>query len=498
MSCRRASSLRPAPPPRCSSTGRRSNPIVHVRYRAILSSSVARSACARSAHPSPSSSRGSVQSRRPNPERQTPAWARIAGAAWAGRPGLRLRAIRSSRPPRNGRSGMAADALLIYGTDEPLPEERTLGAGPLTAIFTGGALRSIKVRGVEVIRGLAFLVRDRNWGTLAPALSDVRIEEGGEGFSVSFTARGSLDGAELAWEGRIEASPATGLAFSVRGTPAADLTTCRTGFVILHPLERVVGCPAVILHSDGREEATPFPDLVDPIQPFLDVRAITHEPIPGVRATCRMEGPDPYETEDHRNWLDASFKTYYRPLTLPWPYVIPAGSTIDQAVRLTFEPSLETLEPAPEPGPVTVAFGDRTGGRMPEVGLACSVEDLDEAETALPQLATLGAGHLACRLSAGDHDLSAILRRFARIADALDAEPRLEVVLPLAQDPAVELDLVATAAASAGLEPASVAVSPAVDLKSYPPSVDPPPSPPLSRLYAAARAAFPGVPLGGG
>ena len=393
---------------------------------------------------------------------------------------------------------MAADALLIYGTDEPLPEERTLRAGPLTAIFTGGALRSIKVRGVEVIRGLAFLVRDRNWGTLAPALSDVRIKEGGDRFSVGFTARGSLDGAELAWEGRIEASPATGLAFSVRGTPAADLTTCRTGFVILHPLERVVGCPAVILHSDGREEATAFPDLVDPIQPFLDVRAITHEPIPGVRATCRMEGPDPYETEDHRNWLDASFKTYYRPLTLPWPYVIPAGSTIDQAVRLTFEPSLETLEPAPEPGPVTVAFGDRTGGRMPEVGLACSVEDLDEAEAALPQLASLGAGHLACRISAGDHDLPAILRRFARIAGALDAEPRLEVVLPLAQDPAVELDLVATAAASAGLEPASVAVSPAVDLKSYPPSVDRPPSPPLSRLYAAARAAFPGVPLGGG
>src|SRR5207244_1602532 len=80
-------------------------------------------------------------------------------------------AIRSSRPPGNRRSGMAADALLIYGTDEPLPEERTLRAGPLTAIFTGGALRSVKVRGVEVIRGLAFLVRDRNWGTLAPALS---------------------------------------------------------------------------------------------------------------------------------------------------------------------------------------------------------------------------------------------------------------------------------------------------------------------------------------
>ena len=44
----------------------------------------------------------------------------------------------------------------------------------------------------------------------------------------------------------------------------------------------------------------------------------------------------------------------------------------------------------------------------------------------------------------------------------------------------------------------SVAVSPGVDLKSYPPSVDRPPSPPLAELYAAARMAFPGLPLGGG
>jgi hypothetical protein len=31
-----------------------------------------------------------------------------------------------------------------------------------------------------------------------------------------------------------------------------------------------------------------------------------------------MEG-DAWEMEDHRNWLDASFKTYVRPLALPYP-----------------------------------------------------------------------------------------------------------------------------------------------------------------------------------
>jgi hypothetical protein len=37
-----------------------------------------------------------------------------------------------------------------------------------------------------------------------------------------------------------------------------------------------------------------------------------------VRVTCRMEG-DTYETEDQRNWTDASYKTYVRPLPCPGP-----------------------------------------------------------------------------------------------------------------------------------------------------------------------------------
>ena len=51
------------------------------------------------------------------------------------------------------------------------------------------------------------------------------------------------------------------------------------------------------------------------------MRALSHEAVPGVWATCTMEG-DAWEMEDHRNWLDASFKTYVRPLALPYPYTI--------------------------------------------------------------------------------------------------------------------------------------------------------------------------------
>jgi hypothetical protein len=46
-----------------------------------------------------------------------------------------------------------------------------------------------------------------------------------------------------------------------------------------------------------------------------------------------MEG-DVFEMEDQRNWSDASYKTYVRPLALPWPYRIPAGETVTQRIVL--------------------------------------------------------------------------------------------------------------------------------------------------------------------
>jgi hypothetical protein len=236
---------------------------------------------------------------------------------------------------------MADRMLALYGTAEPGPEERLLRAGPLSAIYSAGALRSISLQGVEVIRGLYFLIRDRNWATPVPEIRDLAIEEGEDGFRVTFAAhcRTPADGQDLVWRGEIAGSAAAGLAFAAEAAPEADLVTRRTGFIVLHPLERVVGARAMIEHVDGRRVETRFPDLIDPLQSFFDVAAMTHEPIPGVRATCRMEGGG-WETEDHRNWLDASFKTYFRALALPHPYTLPAGETIRQRVTLTFEPSV--------------------------------------------------------------------------------------------------------------------------------------------------------------
>ena len=59
-------------------------------------------------------------------------------------------------------------AVRLFGTEEPSPQPRILAAGPLTAELDAGNLRHIRFGGVELIRAISFIVRDRNWGTYNP------------------------------------------------------------------------------------------------------------------------------------------------------------------------------------------------------------------------------------------------------------------------------------------------------------------------------------------
>ena len=42
--------------------------------------------------------------------------------------------------------------------------------------------------GVEAIRAISYIVRDRNWGTYNPAISNLQIEQDAAGFRVSYDA----------------------------------------------------------------------------------------------------------------------------------------------------------------------------------------------------------------------------------------------------------------------------------------------------------------------
>src|SRR6478609_10061832 len=101
-------------------------------------------------------------------------------------------------------SARASRAIKLCGTEQADGAVRVLAAGPLSVELDNGNLRYLRVGGVEVLRGLAFLVRDENWGTCVPTLSDLVVEQRPDSFSVSYRAGCSRAGQELSYVARIE------------------------------------------------------------------------------------------------------------------------------------------------------------------------------------------------------------------------------------------------------------------------------------------------------
>ncbi len=389
-------------------------------------------------------------------------------------------------------------AIKLCGTEQPDVPGRLLRAGPIEVEFDNGQLRYLKVNGVEVLRAVGFLVRDENWGTYTPQISGLSIEETPERFAVSFHAVCSRPGQEIAYDAKIEAHASGKLQFTGLATPKTDFLTARTGFVVLHPLQGVAGMPVRVEHVDGEVVYSRFPPLVDPVQPFLSIRELTHEVSPGLMATVRMEG-DTFEMEDHRNWTDASFKTYVRPLALPWPYTLAAGEVVKQSITLTLAGAAKARKRAAAGAPITVRLGDTlTKQKLPPLGLGVPAEEAEYALERIELLKLAGPRILQCHYDPRRQHGLADLSAYRRLAEQTGADVVLEIVVQSVDDCAAELQGVAALVKQARLALSAIALCPVGDLKSVLPGGARPPAPPLDALYAAARLAFPGIKLGGG
>ena len=420
-------------------------------------------------------------------------------------------------------------AIALFGTDEPVSASKTLRAGSLTVEFDNGALRYVKVGGKEAIRNIAFVVRDKDWGTYNPVLENLKIGQGPNSFEISFDAVCKDASQELHYSAKIKGMSDGTLVFEGVGRAITDFLTNRTGFVVLHPVDGVAGCPVDVERVDGLIESTAFPELIDPMCPFQDLRALTHEVLPGVKVTCRMVG-DAFETEDHRNWNDASFKTYVRPLAKPWPYTIGAGEVTEQSVTLSLSGEAPAVVSGGGIEPVTLKLGGEAG-IMPEIGLSLPPEQDRAILQALEPVKKIGAQFFLCpfdsRIADGapkglvgprvstfpldDPRLDGrgdVMAMFKAVGEATGAELVLEAVLacrdqagaPSADDGIMKRDLerIRKAAEDVGVRFDRVAVSSSSDLKCTLPGSVWPPCPEAIAMYDAARAAFPDVPLGGG
>jgi hypothetical protein len=364
---------------------------------------------------------------------------------------------------------MMSDLLTIFGTLEPPVQRQTLAAGPLTAVLEAGQLRDIRWHGALVLRGIAYLLRDADWGTLQVELSDLAVEEDATVFRVSYTAR--ADG--LTYAARIEGRADGQLVFSATAKATADFLTNRTGFVVLHP-DTAAGGPLVITHGDGTEERTVFPARILPDQPAFDIAALTHHPAPGLVAVTRLAG-GVFEMEDQRNWADASFKTYVRPVAWPRPYTLPAGSSETQSVALEV-----TGAPQPEARPAAPVLPAMT---VPPLWLR-----LDPRQPVPDRLCLPGLAHgliLRCDALPDPSRLAAAVALAAREG----MELAVEVALP-ARDAGAEAAELSGALADHALPLVMVSLS--RDARTRPSGSLPDGERPFDEIAAALRSALPG------
>ncbi len=387
----------------------------------------------------------------------------------------------------------------LYGTHDVEAEPQHLQAGLLQADLADGNLRSITYGGIEVLRAVSYLVRDRDWGTYNPDIHDLNVVENSDGFAVTYQARchGPND-TKLEIDVRIESHSGETLVFDAVAQTSTGFETNRCGFCILHPIVGLAGSSVTVEHVNGNKAQTHLPDLIEPWQPFKDMRAITHEAKPNVTVECRMEG-DTFEMEDQRNWSDASYKTYVRPLALPWPYHITAQTRVHQRIMLSIYDKRESkTSPARNHADaITITLGE-TGGRIPNIGLIITPEEARASLAAIDLLQEIAPQDLLFHYDPLAGHKEAAFADFAALAAQHKGRVSLEIALPCEQPLLDETRQIAHAMEMAGFTPDAIIISPAIDRQSTPPGSKWPPCPPLEEVYAAARTALPSVQLGGG
>src|SRR6516225_7227396 len=387
-------------------------------------------------------------------------------------------------------------AIKLFGTEVPDGKYRELRAGPISAVFNSGALRYVRYHGEEVLRGIAYIVRDRDWGTYAPAIENLNIRQSKDGFAIAYNAICEDNDQAIRYSAKIDARSDGTLKFSAEGTPLSDFLTNRTGFVVLHPLAGTVGRPVEVVHTDGKKAKRKFPKVISPGQPIFEIRALKHEPLPGVTVTVLMEG-NKFEMEDHRNWMDASYKTYVCSLLDPWPYTLEKGKSFSQSVTLTVSGKPPKSRSGRAAAGISVTLAG-TRGRIPEIGFGVPMAEAAAALEAANLIAAAKPRTLVCQIDGRERGQEEAAASFRELSRQKGAAVTLEIILPAREPADKEVAAIASAVNAAGLTPASVVVTQMHDLKSFQPNTPRPWGATYEQMAAAARNSFPDAVLGGG
>ena len=293
--------------------------------------------------------------------------------------------------------------------------DEIVSVGPWRLALRGAELADVTLRGVLVLRAVRFVVRDQDWRTADDTVR-TRTVDGDEG-SLRIETSARYDGVEVVRTVLEVTLDADTLRVAAVGTVARAFRRNRVGLVVLHP-PTLAGQPLTVRHPSGGSTATAFPSWIAPHQPAVDVAGLDWAAGP-VALSLDLTG-DVFETEDQRNWTDASFKTYSTPLAEPFPVAITPGTTVRQGL------TLRATAVGPAGGP-----GTRSGGAASPAPDLAALDGPGPGAVVTPSpTLQLLAGSAPVAARPDDADL---LRGFPILVEPVLGAPNVEAVLASAR-----------------------------------------------------------------
>lgn len=340
---------------------------------------------------------------------------------------------------------MLPQNVLYYGKEEPLPERVELRAGPLRLFFEDGDLRSLCWGEYEVLRRVYVAVRDHNWGTVPPVISNLKIQTSEDAFHITFQVENRQGEIDFAWQGVITGNTEGTVEYRMDGVARSTFLCNRIGFCVLYPAG-CAGAVCLIEHIDSSCERGKFPHWISPDQPvppFSELRALTQWVAARQWMEVRFRG-DIFEMEDQRNWTDASYKVYSTPLRLPFPVELPAGACIAQSITLRLidkrpPERVRVVSHHEDRSPVEISLDlDSPGAPFPPLGLCVASHGQPLSEKEIERLAALHLDHLRVDLPLEDQAYPVRLARAAGEARRLDLPLHVALLIPPDGDQALE------------------------------------------------------------
>ncbi len=218
--------------------------------------------------------------------------------------------------------------------DVPFLPYQLFTAGDLSVMYEAGNLRYVKFGEIEILRMVYGALRNENWDTIIPKISNESVVTSEAGTTITYEA--AYNFADISYEAEFEISidVHNTIRFLMKGTALSNFKKNRIGICVLHPVKECSGKKITISVPGGDSYESIFPDLISAHQPFTKVNRMQWSPAEGLLADLQLSG-DIYETEDQRNWGDDSFKTYSTPLSLAFPVMVTRGDQLLQEVVLT-------------------------------------------------------------------------------------------------------------------------------------------------------------------